>query len=166
MDLTPGQTKLLAYWGNIQSAVSLRASTADLWTAVRDAATREGVGLEGVNAIDLGRLRSIAAGQRNAMESLARSRPGQTITGSMIATDLSARSLQAQLMAPQWIVRFEHDITISGELKTVWRSSVFDGSLPPTIDQLRQSVESDAAAMADDYGVTHAGVGRLQISAV
>jgi len=166
MDFTTGQRKLLAYWGTIQSAVSQRVSTADLWAAVRDAADAEGVSLKGSTAIDMGRLRSIAGSMRNAQEQLQQGRPDQVITGSMIATDLSARPLQDQLLAPSWIVRFEHDVTVNGELQTLWRSSVFESSLPPTIGDLRSSVEADAVALADDYDVTHVGVGRMQISAV
>jgi len=166
MDFTESQRKLLTYWGTIVSAVNQRVSTAELWNMVRDVATREGVELKGVGAIDMGRLRSIAAGQRTAAENLGAARPGQVITGQMIGTDLSARSSQLQAMAPSWIVRFEHDVIVSGELTTVWRSSTFDGSLPPTIDDLRSAIEADAEAMAEDYDVSHAGIGRLQISAV
>lgn len=166
MDLTPGQKKLLPYWGNIQQAVSLRASTADLWTAVRDAATREGVALTGVSAADMSVLRGLAGGQRNALETFGQSRTDAAITARMIATDISARPVQDQLLAPRWIVRFQHDVTVDGELQTFWRSSIFEGSLPATTGDLRSAVESDAVALADDYGTTHAGVGAIQISAV
>jgi hypothetical protein len=173
MDLTPGQTKLLAYWGNIQSAVSQRASTADLWAAVRGAADAEGVSLAGISVTDMSGLRGLAAGQRNAMDNLQRTSPDQVITGTMIATDLSSRPLADQTLVPSWIVRFEHDVTIDGELVTVWRSSVFDGSLPPTVGDLRDAVNADAEAMATSgsggltaESVTHLGVGRMQISAV
>lgn len=166
MEITPGQRQLLAYWGNIQAAVSQRASTAELWDAVRQASAAEGVQLIGVSATDMSSLRAIASAQRNAMEQLAALRPDGAITGTMIASDLSARPLADQALAPSWIVRFEHDVTINGELQTLWRSSVFEGSLPPTAGALRSAVEGDAGALAEDYGVTHVGVGRIQISAV
>lgn len=166
MDLTPGQKALLPYWGTIQRAVSERASTADLWAAVKAVAQSEGIDLRGASGADMSRMRGIAAGQRNAMESLAASPLNTAITAGMIGTDLSARSLTAQNLTPSWIVRFEHDVTIDGQLTTFWRSSVFDGSLPPTVGQLRAQVEADAGQLADDYGVTHIGVGRIQIAAV
>jgi hypothetical protein len=166
MDFTEGQRKLLAYWGEIRSGVSQRVSTAELWEIVRNAATREGVTLQGVGILDMSRMRSIAAGQRTALENLAQARPDQVITGAMIARDLSARDERLQSLAPSWLVRFEHDVIVNGELQTVWRTSTFDNSLPLTIADLRAAVENDAEAMADDYDVSHAGIGQLEISAV
>ena len=166
MDFTPGQKTLLAFWGSIQSAVSQRASTADLWAAVRAAADAEGASLGGASAIDLGQLRSIAASQRNAMEDFSRARITDPLTSDLIAQDVSARGLQEQNLAPRFIVRFEHDVTVEGQLQTLWRSSIFEGSLPATKSDLMNAVEGDAQALADDYDVTHIGIGRIQISAV
>ncbi len=165
MDFTAGQRQLLAYWGEIQSAVSRRVSTADLWTAVRSAAEAEGVQLRGAGAIDMNLLRGLAAQQRNAMDVLQGARMGDTIVSSMIAQDISARSQQDQDLAPRWIVRFEHDVTVGGQLQTLWRSSIFEGVLPSTRSDLTSAVEADAQALADDYDVTHIGVGRIQIAA-
>lgn len=173
MELTPGQKLLLAYWGPIQSAVSERVSTADLWTRVRDSAASEGVVLRGVSALDMNRLRSIAASQRESMRTFQSSRVDQAITGRMIATDISARPLQDQALAPSWIVRFEQDLVVEGELQTVWRSDTFDGSLPATVGDLRAQLEVDAeqlllgssGGIGPDVAV-HAGIGRVQISAV
>lgn len=166
MDFTEGQRKLLLYWGNIQQSVSARASTADLWANVKAAAAAEGTSLAGVRMTDMNRLRSVAAGMRSAMENLTAGRIDSVITSSMIATDLSARSAQDQLAAPKFIVRFEHDISVGGQLQTVWRSSVFEGFLPGAKGDLLSAVNQDAVALAEDYDVTHLGVGRVQISAV
>ncbi len=166
MELTPGQKKLLPWWGIIQAAVSQRVQTAEIWQLVRDAATREGVTLSGVSAADMSRMRAIPAAQRNAAENLQRSRPTDAITASMIAQDISARSAQDQILAPKWIARFEHDFTVEGELQALWRSSIFEGSLPASIGDLRNTLEADAEALAADYDVTHIGIGRIQIAAV
>lgn len=166
MDFTPGQQQLLAYWGNIQSAVSQRASTQDLWTAVRDAAATEGVSLKGVSAIDMNLLRSIAAGQQRATQALSSAPMNQAIDPSMIARDVSARDQASQNLAPAWLVRFEHQVLIEGETVTQWRTSTFEGFLPGTKAGLLNIVNADAVAMADDYGITHVGVGAVQISAV
>lgn len=166
MNFTPGQQKLLLYWGSIVNSVFQRVSTADLWDNVRTVAKQEGVELTGVRMTDMNALRSIAARQRTAQENLNAARPGSVITAGMIASDLSARSPQAQQLAPKSIVRFQHDITVDGQLQTVWRASTIDGPLPATVDDLRFQVEQDAEAMADDYGVTHIGIGLMQISAV
>lgn len=166
MDLTEGARRLLAYWGEIQNAVTRRAGTAEIWADVHNAATREGVALTGISASDMSTLRGIAAGMRNSMESFSRLGQSEVITPAVMASDVSARSLGDQSLAPRWIVRFEHDVIVNGQLQTLWRSSVFDASLPATAGELRTAIEGDAVALANDYDITHAGVGRLQISAV
>jgi hypothetical protein len=166
MDFTEGQRQLLLYWGNIQQSVSARASTADLWANVKAAAAAEGNSLGGVRMTDMNGLRSIAASQRSAMDNLQAARVDSVITGNMLGRDLSSRGLTDQSLAPRFLVRFEHDVTVGGQLQTFWRSSFFDGSLPTTKGDLMSAVNQDAQALADDYDVTHAGVGRIQISAV
>ena len=173
MQLTPGQKALLPYWGPIQSAVSQRVSTADLWTAVREAAAAEGVTISGVSATDMSGLRGLAASQRNASANFSQAHPGDTITGSMIAQDISSRGLADQALAPSWIVRFEQDLNFEGQLRTVWRSSVFEGSLPPTVDELRNQLDLDAEQLLasssggiDATSAVHIGIGQIQISAV
>ncbi len=173
MDLTPGQKALLPFWGNIQSAVSQHVGTAELWAAVRDAAAAEGVELRGISATDMSALRGLAAGQRNASTNLLRAGPGDVITGPMISQDLSSRGLADQALAPSWIVRFEQDLNFSGELMTVWRSSVFEGSLPLTVNDLRNQLDQDAEQLLasssggiDATSAVHIGIGSIQISAV
>lgn len=173
MELTPGQKALLPFWGNIQSAVSQRVSTADLWAAVREASAAEGVVLRGVSATDMSGLRGLAASQRNGSQSFDTARPDQVITGQMIAQDLSSRSLQDQALAPSWIVRFEQDLNVSGRLMTVWRSSVFEGSLPITKGDLMNTLDTDAEQLLaassggiDATSAVHIGIGRIQIVAV
>lgn len=166
MDFTPGQRKLLLYWGNIVQSVSARAPTALLWQDVRAAAAAEGQDLSGVRLTDMNGLRSIAASQRVAGQTLAAARVDAVIDAGMIGRDLDSRSLQEQQLAPRWRVRFEQDVIVSGSLKTVWRTSYIDGILPSTKADVLSQVEQDAQALADDYDEVHAGVGTVQITAV
>jgi hypothetical protein len=164
-DFTPGATKLLAYWGNIQSSVGARASTASLWQDVRDAAAADNYNIAPANAIDMGQLRSIAVGNRTAMERLAALGSPGTITAEHIGTELFARSLAEQALAPIHLVRFEHNVMVDGELQTVWRTDRFEGDLPLTKDDLILQLNADAAALADEYSQTHVGIGAMSISA-
>ena len=166
MNFTQGQQKLLLYWGEIVSSVFQRASTAEVWDVVRNAATREGVDLSGVRLTDMNALRSIATRQRNSQSVLNSARPGTLLDASMIGTDVSARPADVQLMSQKYVLRFQHDVTIDGQLQTFWRSSTIDGSPGVTVDDLRQRAEQDAEALADDYGVTHVGIGLMQLVAV
>lgn len=173
MDFTPGQRQLLAYWGPIQTAVAQRVSTADLWSIVRERAQAEGAALKGVSAIDMGVLRGIAAAQRNAMEAVQRGGADAVITADMIGRDISSRAQQDQNLAPKWLVRFEQDLNVGGQLVTVWRSSFFDQVLPGRTSELRQALEQDAEQMLanssggiDATTAVHLGIGRVQINAV
>lgn len=166
MDFTEGQRKLLLYWGNIQQSARSRASTAELWAAVRAAAKADNNPLSGVRATDMNVLRSIATAQGRAGNAFQGARIDSVIDSTMIARDLSSRDQQSQNLAPRFLVRFEHDVTINGALTTLWRTSTVDGSLPTTKGDVLSMVERDAQAMADDYGVTHVGVGRVEIVGV
>jgi hypothetical protein len=166
MAFTSGQQKLLPYWGIIVTSVAQRASTADLWAAVRAGAQIEGNQLTGVRVQDMNVLRSIAASQQRSISSLQSLLPGNALDARNIGRDLSSRSLQDQSLAPRWIVRFEHDVVVQGQLQTLWRSSVFEGQLPSTKGDLMNALESDAAELAKDYDVTHVGIGRFSIAAV
>lgn len=166
MDFTPGQRKLLLYWGNIVQSVAARASTADLWNAVRAAAAAEGQDLSGVRLTDMNGLRSIAASQRQAGQTLAAARVDAVIDAGMIGRDLDSRSVQEQLLAPRWRVRFEQDVIVGGQLQTLWRTSYIDGFLPSTKADVLAQVDQDAQGLADDYDQVHAGVGAVQITAV
>lgn len=166
MSFTPGQRKLLAFWGSIQSSVTQRASTSELWNAVRAKAAAEGVELSGVRATDMNALRSIAADQRVKGDRLTAAPKSRAIDASMIGRDLSSRSVGDQLVAPRWIARFEHTIEVGGETQTLWRASVFESALPTTVGELGDQLEQDAQAMADDYDQTHVGVGRISLVAV
>ena len=163
-DLSPGATKLLAYWGNIQSAVAARASTADLWNTVRTAAAAEGYDIAPANAIDMGTLRSLAVSNRNAMEALAAAPATAAFDYTMLGTELYARSPAEQALAPLYLVRFEHNVTEDGEPATVWRTDTFRGMLPPTKDELQAQLDADAQLLAEEYTQSHVSIGAISIS--
>jgi hypothetical protein len=166
MDFTPGQKQLVLYWGPIMQSVTERATTAEIWATVRAAAAAEGAPLTGVGIQDMNFMRGIANSQARSLRELGSALPSQVIESTMIGRDLSSRSLADQELARRWIVRFEHDVTIDGGLQTLWRSSVFEGILPNTKGDILNALEQDAQALAEDYGVTHIGIGSFTIAAV
>ena len=166
MELTPGQHRLMALWGSIESAVSQRASTADLWSAAREASLAEGVPLTGVSATDMSGLRGMAAQMRNASEMLATAGAGASITGDMVAQTPWSRPLSEQNALGIWQVRYQHTVIEDGQPVTAWRTSIFEGGLPPTVEQLNQAVNEDALAVADSHGTSNVGISGLQILAV
>jgi len=166
VELTPGQLKLMPIWGSIEAAVSQRASTADLWQAVREAAAQGNLDITGVNAIDLGGLRSMGAQIRNAAANLASATAGASIEGSMVAQAPWARPLAEQNALGMYQVRYLHSVLEDGEAVTAWRTSVFEGAIPATVEGLMAAVTEDAQAVADSHGTSHIGVSGVQILVV
>lgn len=173
MDLTPGMTALLPWWGTIQAAVGQSVGTAELWSAVREAAQAEGFTLRGAGATDMSRLRGLAASQRNAMREFARAGDNAAITGEMLAQDISSRDLAAQATLNQYVVRFQANLVSGGELSTHWVTSVFTGILPPTKGALVDQLSRDAERATQDPQSTtvpgdgeFVGLGTVSILAV
>ena len=166
MELTPGQLKLMPIWGSIEHAVSQRKSTAAIWQAVRKAAAQINLDITGVNAIDLGGLRSMGAQIRNAAANLASATAGASIEGSMVAEAPWSRPLAGQNALGLYHVRYEHSVLEDGEAVTLWRTSVFEGAIPATVEGLMAAITEDAQAVADSHGTSHIGVSGLQILVV
>jgi hypothetical protein len=165
--LTPNQTAALAYWGNIENAVSQRLGTADLWSAIRAASGTEPGTPIGFNAADLSVLRGMAASIRNAATNLEAARGDYTVTADMVGRAPWARSQAEMNTLPIWQVRFQHTTTdVSGNELTDWRTSVFTGQIPDTVGGILDAVDQDALGIAEDYGRQHVSVGSLQIIAV
>lgn len=162
-EFSPGARRLLGFWGVIQAGVAQRASTADLWSMVRDAAAAEGVELHGANAIDLGQLRSLAAGNRNAGEQFARAAGNLGITTEMIGTELWSRAPLEQGITPRWLVRFQQTTESEGEQSTGWRAASYLGNLPATKQQLLDELDAHAQDMAVDYDTEHIGIGDVVV---
>lgn len=165
-DLTPSQRELLQYWGTIEAAVSAKATTADLWTAVNAAAEAAGNPLSDITAADMSVVRGYANAIQRAAEALNSAESGTTIDNSMIAEAPWARSAAEQNVLGAWQVRFEMTTVENGVETTGWFTTLFEGALPATTDLLGQAVEEDAANLAADYDVGFGGIGRLQILAV
>jgi len=166
MDLTPSQRELMQYWGTIENAVSVRASTADLWTAVSAAAEAAGNPLTDVSAADMSVLRGAAARVRNAAEVLASVTQDTALNVTMIAEAPWSRPLAEQNAMPAWQVRFQMTTIEDGNEVTGWYTTLFEGALPDTTELLTAAVEEDGNAIAGSYDVGFGGIGSLQILAV
>jgi hypothetical protein len=163
-DFTPGQIKLLNYWGEINASVEQEMTTAQVWGYVKDAAAAEGFDLAGANAIDMGKLRSLAAANRNASRAFMAA-PANTELGAVyFGRELYAPAAHEINLEPVYLVRFEQGVLENGMPARVWRTDSFRGLLPPTKDELMQRLESDAQLIGDEYNQTHVSIGDVRIS--
>jgi len=165
-DISDVSGKALALFGAIQGASYQHQTTAGVWQAMRSAAEQMGTDLSGVTLSDVNTLRSVAVGLRNASEEFDRAAADQALTPTMWAQNLNTRPLEERNAEQVWQVRFQHQVSIEGELQTVWRTLEYQGRLPATKAELLEDVGASAQWLADDYGIEQVGIGAIEISEV
>lgn len=156
----------LQYWGSILNAASNHASTAEVWAAIR--AQNEGTGQSGLNAgfADVSRLRAAAGAQVRAMESLSRTPDHIALDPANWSVAPYGRDLDQRNTLGIFQVNVKH-VTIGdhGE-ETAFRMVTFRGALPATAGELRDAIDQDSQAMADQYGTEHVSSQIVNIFAV
>lgn len=158
-----------AFWGTILGSVFSRATTQQLWGALRGAASASGVTLAPGAFLQVSALRSLAVQQRSAMESFAAMAPGQAITSSEIAPAVDANLQGIALRGANYRVAWQQVITApDGSLTTRWNTTVYTEGLPTTWDALQADLElqgEELAASSDErYAGIHVGIGGVSIT--
>lgn len=164
-DGEPAQAKATAFWGSILLAARVHATTAEVWQAIREAAVGNNVALPADMFSQVNRMRSLATGLRNSGEALARANPDDAITGSMIGTQLYARSALAHSLDPAYHVRFEMTTTTTEGSVTGWYNLEYQGGLPATVGDLLAEIDAYANGLADSYGAARGDIGQVEIGA-
>lgn len=152
-----------AFWGVIQLAARLHATTAETWSAIRQAAAEQDVRLPGNMFSEVNRLRAAAVGLRNASETLGAASRSDAITSRMLAPQLYARSQQEQQLAPAWHVRFEMTTVQGSEVSTSWHMMGYQGVFPQTVGELLDDLEAYSASLGEGYGVAVSGISTVEI---
>lgn len=163
----PRSIPIAQYWGIIRAQVNDRATTAELWDAVRSAASAEGYTQLSGGLAEMNRLRGRATGVRNAATVFERARPEAGIESSMFAPDISARSIPGLSVTPTYRVSFVHTtLDMMGTLRTQYRTVSFPMQLPSTKDALLAELNADASMMGAKYGEQHLAVAHVEITVV
>ena len=160
-----GLSKPMAWWGVIQGAVSERASTAEIWQAIRGFAAESGAAWPPNMLQEVNRMRSQAAGLRNASERLDRARPTDALTGDMLAPLPYARPGPEQELARQFHVRVGYTATKGNETETSYITLGYSGQLPATVGELYADAQAVTAATVDTYGGELVGIDTVEIGA-
>lgn len=164
--LSPAAQHLMEYFGAIQGAVSSRASTAEVWDALRTQSAATGRPIPAGAFLAVNELRSIAVGLRSASEELNSAGGVGSLQSNMIGAAPYARSEAAQLAQPAWEVKFLHTMLVDGLETATWATTYFYGSLPATLEELQNAVAADATLMSTHYGAEASlGVSNLSIAA-
>lgn len=152
-----------AFWGAVQLAARIHASTAETWQAIRGAAAEYNVQLPPNMFTEVNRLRSAAVALRNASEQLGRASRSDAITSDMLAPQLYARSAQEQSLAPAWHVRFELQTVRGSDVSSEWYVMGYQGLFPATIGELMDDLEAYSAGLGEAYGVAVSGITTVEI---
>lgn len=155
--------KPAAFWGPIQAAVRQRATTAEIWDAIRGYAADQNVPLPAGLFGEVNRMRSLAAGLRISSERLASARPDDAITSRMVGTQLYARNALERALGPAYHIRFELSTTGPDGPSIGWYTVEYSGGVPATVGQLMAELEQYAEGLADSYGVAVGEIGAVEL---
>lgn len=161
--LTPAAQRAMGFWGVIELAAEVHATTADLWSWIRDEAERLGLPSPGVTVQGVAQLRARAGQIQESARKFATLKDNQRVRGEHVARPPWERELGTQRAQPKFAVRFRHEFLKGDEVVSEWRTSVFVGKVNHTAGQLRRDVELDAQNMAEKYDTEHLGISDLQI---
>lgn len=162
-ELSPDARGAMRYWSVIESAARLRATTADLWAAINDAAAEQGLSSPGVSLRGVNELRSYAAQQQNAADYLERSDRSAPIEAGHIGPAPWAREGAEYASVERWQITYLHTTLDNGVERTDWRTSMFTGTMPGTVGDLMDQLDLDAETLADEYELEHVGVSSVTI---
>lgn len=157
--------KAEAFWGSIMASARQRATTAQVWEAIRSRADELGVRYPSGILADVNRLRSLASGLAETSRRLERARDDQALTGRMIGQQVYARDLSAQATVPAFHVRFQLPVTTPEGTRQDWYTLEYGGPLPATVGDLRADLEAYAESLGEDYGVSIGAIGAIEIGA-
>ena len=175
MPLSDQGKSALVYWGEIQAAVSQKATTADVWAAIRGAAAEAGLTSPGVTLQGVNEVRSAAAQIRNSGTALGQSRDvaertglAQTIDSSMMAVAPWSRDPQVLQTLSDYTVRFQmQTVDANGQTQTTWLTNLYPGgTLPATVGELVDSLGSYGQLSGSAPQGEFAGIGDIQVLAV
>lgn len=161
-----GPLSVQSVWERVQGATTQRATTAQVWDAIRAAAAEEGRPIPPDAFQTVNRLRSMSVGLRNATEAFRSAEGNQVIVDRMIGTTPYARDLNAQNAMPRWQVSFQQLTQTETGVSLVWRSDIFTGALPTTKADLINELNATGLLLAEQYNVRHVGIGDVQIAAL
>lgn len=127
---TPEGERAFGYLGVIEAAARVKASTADIWAAVRAEAQRVGVPTLGISFGDVTAIRSWAVRLRNADAAFAGASKSDSITANMVTTAIWSPQDHAGIATtPNYLARAQ--VTVQqpdGTVTTQWMSWNFADS--------------------------------------
>lgn len=165
----------LKYWGSILASAYKGASTADMWTAIRQQQTEYGLPTPQASAPDVSVIRGYANRLVAASQALSGAQPTDTILPSMMATaPYTANDAAGIATAPTYTVRYQvTSQKTDGTQETRWSVSIFTPTdMPSTVGDLQTQIDFNASEMlaqaaqqtGGESGGILVGTGNIEIS--
>lgn len=165
---------LKPFWGSIQAAATSRLNVAGAFAAMRAASEAQGIALpEGIDAIAMGQAYSAAVRQRNAREALGAAVDNivtaaprtadmfrnNAITSDMITPQHPWTQTEVSDVVPTYAVNFQVSIETPEGTSLEYRRVNIGNTLPQTVGQLMDLIDSANELMSEEYGVTQGVTG-------
>ena len=158
--LTPKQAQI---WGDIQGAVSERATTAEIWDAVKRAADRLDEPLPPGMFQAVNTMRALAAGLRVSSERLMAAERESPLVAAYIGDQIYLRDQSNPLAGSSYHVRFQVPKTVGGETTMETYTFQYDGFIPATVGELMDDLNDYAQQLSGEYGVALGDVQDVEI---
>lgn len=162
-DPKAGLAKPMAWWGVIQASVRERATTAEVWSAIRSFGQANDLRYPPGMLQEVNRMRSQASGLRNASERLAKASPSDALTSRLLAPLPYARSSIEQDLASQFHVRVNYTARKGAETESSYITLAYSGGLPATVGELYADAQVATASTVDTYGGELIGLEGIEI---
>lgn len=159
----PRAAKPEAWWGTILAAARERATTAQVWQAIRTQAEQQGLRVPSNLFAEVNRMRGLASGLQRSSRNLDRASSADAITSSMIGAQVYARSPLERELAPLYHVRFQMTTSAGGQTQRDWYTLEYSGQLPTTVGQMMDDVLDYALGLSGGYGVEFRELGSVEI---
>lgn len=158
--------KPAAWWGRIYALAGEHATTAKIWEGIRSFAAEQGLGIPSNMFSEVNRIRGLASGLVSAGDRLARAADSYVLTSREIGTEIYARGAAAMEANPLYHVRFEMT-SVRGALETTGTYTLLLGRELEgmTAGELRDTVRTFGADLADSYNQSFVDIGRIVIGA-
>jgi len=153
----------MAWWGAIQGSVSARATTAEVWSAIRAFGEANQLAYPPGMFQAVNQMRSLSTGLRQAAESLGTALNADAITGGMVGQLPYARPPTSQDVLRQFHVRVNYEAVQNGEAMQSYITLPYTGSLPETVGQLRDDAQIVAESLIEGYGAALVSIGLIEV---
>lgn len=163
MPLSPESERFAWAWGSIVGQVAERASTAQVFAAVNQAAEDAGFDTGPGLWQAVNEMRSMAAVMRNGAEAFQAANPDATFTWQLAPLDINARDPETRALFPEYLVRFDMTyLDDQGEEVTSTKTMRGDWAPGMTVQDVLGEVNEAAEGLAMEYGVELISVDNLR----